>query len=96
MDYKPYALQCARQRLPYFGRNILSTAPNDSKLSRALRKLSVPRIDPGRPRPLHGYPLPFSLLLIILLALWSVIGRSHPLVIRHITVIDATGRAAEP
>jgi imidazolonepropionase-like amidohydrolase len=79
-----------------FGRNILSTAPNDAKLSRDLLRLSVPRIAPGQPRPFHGYPLPFSLPLIILLALWSVSCLSQPLVIRHITVIDATGRAPEP
>jgi imidazolonepropionase-like amidohydrolase len=34
--------------------------------------------------------------LIILMASWSVSGWSQPLVISHITVIDATGRAAEP
>jgi imidazolonepropionase-like amidohydrolase len=45
---------------------------------------------------MHRYPLSFSLPLIILLAQWSVRGWSQPLVIRHITVIDATGRAAQP
>src|SRR5580658_3372072 len=45
---------------------------------------------------MHRYPLSFSLPLIILLAQWSVRGWSQPLVFRHITVIDATGRAAQP
>lgn len=45
---------------------------------------------------MHRYPLSFRLPLIILIALWSVRGWSQPLVIKHITVIDATGRAAQP
>jgi hypothetical protein len=58
--------------------------------------IGAPRIAIGRPRASHGCPLPISSPLIILLALWSVCGWSQPLVIRHVTIIDATGRAAEP
>jgi imidazolonepropionase-like amidohydrolase len=58
--------------------------------------LAAPRLERGRPRPLPSSSWPFSLLLISLLALWSVRGWSQPLVISHVTVIDATGRAAEP
>ena len=54
------------------------------------------RVASRRPRPLRRYSLHIGLPQIILLALWSVSGWTQPLVIRHITVIDATGRAAEP
>ena len=57
----------------------------------------------GRPKDfgarigtVRRYPLPFSLPLIILVALWSVRGWSQPWVITHVTVIDGTGRAAQP
>ena len=54
----------------------------------------APRITPERPvRRCH---LRFSLSLIFLLALFSVRGWSQSLVIKDVTVIDATGRAAEP
>src|SRR5277367_1608568 len=52
-------------------------------------------IAPGR-RPLRGCPLRFGLPLIILIVFWSTSGWSQPLLIRRITVIDATGSAPKP
>jgi imidazolonepropionase-like amidohydrolase len=56
----------------------------------------VARIAPRRAPSLRGFHLALCVLLANLLALWSVCGWSQPLVIRHVTVIDATGRAAQP
>jgi imidazolonepropionase-like amidohydrolase len=59
-----------------------------------MARILVPSITPERPvRRCH---LRFSLSLILLLALFSVGGWSQSLVIKDVTVIDATGRAAAP
>jgi imidazolonepropionase-like amidohydrolase len=59
-----------------------------------MARILVPSITPERPvRRGHS---PFSVYLIFLVALFSVRGWSQSLVIKDVTVIDATGRAAEP
>ena len=59
-----------------------------------MARILVPRITPQRSvRRGHSR---FSLSLIFLLALFSVRGWSQSLVIKDVTVIDATGRAAAP
>jgi imidazolonepropionase-like amidohydrolase len=56
----------------------------------------IPKSASKRFRPLPKHSLSFTLALIIVMASWSIRGWSQPLVISHITVIDATGRAAQP
>jgi imidazolonepropionase-like amidohydrolase len=59
-----------------------------------MARILVPRITPERPA--RRFLFCSSLYLVYLLALCSVRGWSQSLVIRDVTVIDATGRAAEP
>jgi len=61
-----------------------------------MTRILVPLITPDRPRRAHGRTLRFSLSLMFLLALCSLCGWSQSLVIKDVTVIDATGHAAEP
>ena len=61
-----------------------------------MTRILVPLLTPDRLRPLHRCNLRFSLSLMFLLALFSFPGWSQSLVIRNVTVIDATGHAAEP
>ncbi|MGB8918797.1 MAG: hypothetical protein WCC89_18225, partial [Candidatus Sulfotelmatobacter sp.] len=59
-----------------------------------MARILVPRITPER--PVRGGHSRFSLSLIFLLALFSARAWSQSLVIKDVTVIDATGRAAAP
>src|ERR1700722_19444095 len=61
-----------------------------------MTRILVPLLTPGRLGPVHGCNLRFSLSLMFLLALCSFPGWSQSLVIKDVTVIDATGHAAEP
>jgi len=54
------------------------------------------RLTPERLWPVHRCLLRFSLPLILLLALCGVCGWGQSLAIEHVTVIDATGHAAQP
>jgi hypothetical protein len=61
-----------------------------------MTRILVPLLTPDRLRPVHGCNLRFSLSLMFLLTLCSFSGWSQSLVIKDVTVIDATGHAAEP
>jgi len=61
-----------------------------------MRRILFPRITSERLRPLHWCRQSFSPPLILLLALSGVYGWGQTLAIEHVTLIDATGRAAQP
>ncbi len=61
-----------------------------------MTRILVPLFTPDRPRSVHRCSLRFSLSLMFLLALCSFPGWSQSLVIKDVTVIDATGHAAQP
>ena len=60
-----------------------------------MTRILVPLFTPHRLRPVHRSNLRFSLFLMFLLALCSSHGWSQSLVIKDVTVIDATGHAAQ-
>jgi imidazolonepropionase-like amidohydrolase len=61
-----------------------------------MTRILFPRLTPERLWPVRRFRLSFSLPLILLPALCSVCSWSQSLVIQHVTVIDATGHAAQP
>jgi imidazolonepropionase-like amidohydrolase len=61
-----------------------------------MTRILVPRLTPDQLRRVNRCNLRFSLSLIFLLALCGFPGWSQSLVIKDVTVIDATGNAAQP
>jgi imidazolonepropionase-like amidohydrolase len=61
-----------------------------------MTRFLLPRLTPDRPESVVRRHLYSSLSIIVLLVLGSACARPQSLLIQHVTVIDATGRAPQP